>query len=800
LDSGVFVRSGDFSHFLPSENDWDRSYERNSLYLRKSKIVMFRPLDHRKCLRSFLLLNILLTAGLFLSGVDRATSVPPTFTRALVSTQTEGWWTHFSTADGLVSDSIITLDATDNGYLWIGTHQGITLFSPEGDWLTMTDADGLGNNLVFDITPDPVDTQRRWFATYDGGSLLDDGGSPLDKADDNWITFNKNDGLVERYIWAVAVDTDGNVWFGTNRIDDQGNETGYGVSVLDLNATPFVKSDDTWTTFTTANSNLSHNVIHDIVVDGQGVVWIATQSGLNAYSGGTWTAFYTPDGLPSNNVTALLVVDDLLWVASQGGVSVLAGGNTPHDKADDQWQTYTQTNSGLVDNDTSSLSIDGAGRLWIGTDQKSSSGEIGYGVSALDANGTPFDRNDDTWATFNTSNGLAHNAVRAVAAVGSSAAWFGTREGLSRLEYESSPFEGSDNHWTTFKADQRLAGNSVYDVAVASPETMWLGTEQGLSLLQHHATPHIKRDDRWTTFTMADGLAADGVRALAADGSGRVWIGTTAGLTVLDTNGTLADKGDDVSITYNRSSDLAHDQVNDMVIDSAGRAWIACGSYFGGGLHVLDVGSSLSSRSDDMWATFIPANSDLPNAYVTAVVLGSGYDVWLGTYGGAARLDWAGSPFDKSDDSWAVFTTSSSGLAYNTVRDIALDQAGNVWFGLAIEGVSARSSSGSWVTFTRSDGLSNDAVHAVAVDCSGNPWLGTDGGGVSVLNYGSTLTDKSDDVWTTYRGGETLLSGNIRAIVVDDCERIWFGTFGGGASVYTTRTQIYLPVMMRDAQ
>jgi ligand-binding sensor domain-containing protein len=497
-------------------------------------------------------------------------------------------------------------------------------------------------------------------------------------------------------------------------------------------------------------------------------------------------------------VTALLVVGNLLWVATQGGVSVLDYGGTPHNKANDQWTTYTQYNSGLADNDTSSLAVDGAGRIWIGTDQKTSSGEAGYGVSVLDTNGTPFNLSDDTWTTFTTYSGLAHNAVRAVATVGSNAAWFGTKGGLSHLDYGSSPYNSSDNRWTTYTRSERLAGNSVYAVARAGPEATWLGTDQGLSLLQYNATPHIKRDDQWTTYTTADGLAADGVQALAVDDEGRVWIGTAAGLTVLDTRGTLSYKGDDISIIYDSSSGLAHDQVNDVVIDDAGRAWIGCGSYFGGGLNVLDVGNSLSYRGDDTWATFTPDNSGLPNSYVATVALGAGNDVWLGTHGGAARLNHAGSPFNKSDDTWTVFTTSNSGLAYNTVRDIAVDQDGNVWFGLAIEGVSVYSSGGSWITFTQSDGLAYNSVYAVAVDLAGNLWLGTDGG-VSVLDYRGTLTNKDDDVWTTY-GGETLLSGSIRAITIDERGQVWLGTFGGGASVYSTIRQLYLPVVMRNAQ
>lgn len=779
------------------ESHHKRGSQRRPKCLRLATAFVFA--GHRQRVK----LIALLAAGLSFvtTGLPAAAMRVSTLTPTPTSPQSGGPWTSFSIADGLAADSILALNVGKDDHLWVGTSQGMSIREPEGDWLTLTDADGLAGNIVMDIAPDPTDPQRRWFATYSGGSLLDDGGTPLDKADDAWVTFTESDGLVDNYLSTVAVDADSSAWFGTDKIDDQGNESGSGISVLDNNGTLFTKTDDIWITYTATTSGLSHNVIRDMTVDGVGVVWIATQSGLNAYSDGAWTTFYTSDGLSSNDVTALLSVDHLLWIGTKGGLGVLDCGATPHDKDDDQWVTFTQYSSGLIDNDISTLAVDGAGRIWIGTDQKSSGGEVGYGVSVLDASRTPFSSSDDTWATFDTYDGLTDNAVRVMAAVGSSAVWLGTKAGLSHLAYGSSPFSSSDDRWTTSTSSERLAGYSVYALAQTGPDAMWLGTDQGLSLLRYNATPHTKRNHRWTTYTTVDGLAADGTRALAVDDEGRVWIGTPAGLTVLDARGTPTYKEDDLSITYNSSSGLAHDQVNDIAIDSVGRAWIACGSYFGGGLHVLDIGYYLTYAGDDAWATFTPLNSNLPGPYVTAVALVADDDAWMGTHSGIAQLSYGGSPFDKSDDSWAVFTASNSGLADDTVRDIGVDQTENVWIGLATEGVSVYSHDEEWLAFTRSDGLENDLVEALAVDRAGNLWFGTGGGGASVLSYGGTLTDKSDDVWTVHQGGEELLSGNIEVITVDSWGQVWLGTFGGGASVYSTVEirRLYLPEILRNA-
>jgi ligand-binding sensor domain-containing protein len=136
------------------------------------------------------------------------------------------------------------------------------------------------------------------------------------------------------------------------------------------------------------------------------------------------------------------------------------------------------------------------------------------------------------------------------------------------------------------------------------------------------------------------------------------------------------------------------------------------------------------------------------------------------------------------------------------VRDIAVDPSGNVWFALATGGVSVYTAEGEWIPFTEADGLLLAAVNAVAVAQDGQLWFGTDGEGISVLNYGATIQDKSDDVWTNYLPGAPLLSGYIQTLTVDRWGQIWVGTFGGGLSIYSTVVfhHGYLPLLYTPDQ
>lgn len=690
-----------------------------------------------------------------------------------------GPWSSFSPAEGLASDSILSLALDPSGVLWVGTNAGLSLLSPQGEWLSLNDSDGLAGNIVTDIAIDPQNPQQIWLATDNGATLLTVGANVLDQSQYRWTSFFRTDGLAARDLSTVTIGPDGRVWFGTNFVDVDGVETGAGLSVLDYNGTPAVKSDDLWTTYSTVTSKLSHNVVRDIAIDPEGTVWVATQSGLNVLKDDLWTVFYTTHGLPSNDLTRLLWARDLLWIGSENGLAVLDWGGT-HNRSDDRIERFQYSNSGIIDDNISALAIDSAGYLWVGTNTLTIDGEDGDGVSAFNFNGTPFDRGDDRWYVYGAPHGLASGSIRTLIPGEGATVWFGTRYGLSLLDYGESPFSHDDDTWENYYRHWGLVGNSVSALLPFDGTSMWVGSSAGLSLFRHGGTVHTKTDDAW------DYIFSANVTALASDSQGRLWIGTTSGLTIWDHNGSPDDYWDDLIVDYYGTSPLLDDQINDIVIDDQDRAWIASGNFFNGGLQIFDPGPLLRWRSDDLWMTFTSQNSALPGPAAQAVAWQGEDAVWVGTHGGVALLNYADTPFDYQDDVWQIFNTQNTALRYNGVQDIFVEENGTVWLAHTIEGVSASTPAGTWQTFTHADGLTYDAVYAITQDRQGRIWFGTDGGGVGVLDYGGTLADKSDDRWLTYRGGETLLSGHIRALATDMWGQMWVGSFGGGVDVHST--------------
>jgi ligand-binding sensor domain-containing protein len=316
-----------------------------------------------------------------------------------------------------------------------------------GTWETYTTSEGLVSNYIISMA---VEGDNMWFGTNDGVSVFDG---------DSWTTYGTSDGLARRRVEAIAIDEGGNKWFGTRG----------GVSMLDDGGTPHNKSDDTWVTYDTSNSGLAHNQVNAVAVDNEGNIWFGTEwSGVSEFDGSTrWETHDTSDGLPSDHISAIAVATNSgnVWIGTfdnfspSGGVSEFDG---------EHWTTYTSS-SGLASNYIRSIAIGGGDVKWFGgcadgymevcdivncvyaavsrLDGSAwtvwiaeSSPLVGSKVNAvaIDWRGHKWFGTDVglvefdgvNWTIYDTSNsGLVHNHVSAIATDNEWNIWFGTSGG-----------------------------------------------------------------------------------------------------------------------------------------------------------------------------------------------------------------------------------------------------------------------------------------------------------------------------------------------------------------------------------
>ena len=81
-----------------------------------------------------------------------------------------------------------------------------------------------------------------------------------------------------------------------------------------------------------------------------------------------------------------------------------------------------------------------------------------------------------------------------------------------------------------------------------------------------------------------------------------------------------------------------------------------------------------TSSSIEVWNTYCNAN------FVSSLAAESGH-LWVGTQAGVLMIA-------PSDQTYMQYTSANSGVAYNYVRCVAVDKAGNKWFGTLGGGVS----------------------------------------------------------------------------------------------------------------
>lgn len=275
-----------------------------------------------------------------------------------------------------------------------------------------------------------------------------------------WTKYTAyNSGLGANDIYAIAIDNQGNKWFGTP----------LGVTRYD---------GTNWTKISAA-SGLAGNYTTCISVDKNGRIWVGSTNGLSMYDGVAWSKFTTADGLADNEISSIAVKSDgSVWIGTWRGISEYNGTGFTNftdkqqitalafDKSDNLWigadnslsefngTTYQNFSCNdpavILGSKINAISVDNQGFLWVGTD---------LGVSFY--NGT-------SWKTYTYDpNGLGDNMVHCIGIDQNGQKWFGTNNGLSK-------FDGQK--WTTYNSMDGLSGNMVLSMAFEGTNNAWFGT------------------------------------------------------------------------------------------------------------------------------------------------------------------------------------------------------------------------------------------------------------------------------------------------------------------------------------
>ena len=301
-------------------------------------------------------------------------------------------WESFSKTNyPLPSDSLKSLQLSDDNILWIGSDSGLTGFDGS-TWITYNslNADSLADNRINDIL---YTTPTLLLGTQSGISK----GEIITPDNIIWLSPIKsnNSDLINDTVYVVNNDSAGNIWIGTE------------------NGISFLSKNDEWDLYTPPTNkpiisvNKQPTSWQHFGTEGAGVERLQ-HNGVDAITSAT--PLRKPYNLISDTIQAVLVeTNGDRWYGTPNGA-------TYHTGTDALVYTWYNTDSGLVHNNVQTIAQDSNGAIWFGTSQ---------GVSKRNIDGK--------WTNFTEDSGLISNDVRDITIDLDGTVWFATSGGLSKL-------------------------------------------------------------------------------------------------------------------------------------------------------------------------------------------------------------------------------------------------------------------------------------------------------------------------------------------------------------------------------
>lgn len=531
---------------------------------------------------------------------------------------------------------------------------------------------------------------------------------------------------------------------------------------------------------------LPSNSVYDVVQDGHGDLWFATEGGVGRFDGRQWQHFWIGQGLTES--WAWELEEDAagnMWVGTKGGGVARFDGESFAPVAIEDWFSAAYVEG---------IQADRHGRIWFAS--------RGEGATVLDADSL-VSYADET-GPYRYSADVVEDAQGLI--------WVAHVRGLSR-------WDGVE--WVHFGAEHGIE-EGVNSICVRSDGALWLATTGGVLRFDgQRAIPLADRPDApsraLSVFEDRDGLLWIGgwglwrfdgkqlvhatelggpewlldtpVSSISQDDEGSLWFGTGFGG---NGRGALRYAPGDL-VTFTSKDGLPSDNINHVVTDSAD-VWVSSG----GGL----------SRLRDQQVLTWSHQQGLPDSVVTAIAWDRHDDAWIATHrGGLVRFDgqrihypdpsimseafrthshldragrlwlaeFSGGLFRLDESGWQSFGPED-GLGNPRVRDVLEDNQGRVWVATWDTGVRRLIDNDRFeAAFGLQDGLGDNDVTSLLEDNEGALWFGTHAGGVSRWDGQSFST-------LTTRDG--LPSNWVDSILQASDGSFWFGTWGGGVAHY----------------
>ncbi|WP_158795541.1 two-component regulator propeller domain-containing protein [Pedobacter sp. L105] len=559
------------------------------------------------------------------------------------------YFKQYQTEDGLAHNTVISMIQDRNGFMWIGTKEGLNRF----DGYTFksfkdhhTRFGSIGNNVIASLCED--NNGMIWVGTNHGMFRFD----PYSE------TFTPLS-IAPSFISNILVDKKGRLWFLSNS-----NLMSYDPAKHRLtdhhvlgSCIAFDPAMNLW--LGTADGYIKRyapaekeiNIVGDVHSTSREIsklLWISSNQALI----GTVKQGLKSYDLQTGQVRSLLMrnkdhteiyVRDIIpydphtyWIASESGIYT-------YNQQTDQLENIRKRigdNYSLSDNAVYCLYQDHSGGLWAGT--------YFGGLNYLSRETVKFKK----YYPVNVSNSISGNAVREICAGQNGHIWIGTEDaGINQLDLKNDQF----SHYTSEGNSSSISYPNIHGL-LAVADKLYIGPfKHGLEVMDTKTGRVIRK---FSQVKAADGRASDFVMCIYLTSDNTLLIGTTgAGLFTIDQK----------KYTFKRVAQIpASSSVYALLEDHEGTIWT--GSLQNGVYYYNPKTGKKGNIRFNASTHGLPAEDEL----VQGIYEDKRHFIWVTTEGGGLiRLHPDRHSFDRM--------TTENGLPSNNLFRTLEDQSGNLW-------------------------------------------------------------------------------------------------------------------------
>lgn len=554
--------------------------------------------------------------------------------------------------DGLPVHEIFTIAQDSDGFMWLGTIDGLIRYDGYEMKVFHKGRDAaflLPDNQITDLVADGQN--GLWVGSYKGLIHLN--------------THNGTTRLIDlggsREVRCLLPFNDSILWVGTSEgLFKYNQKTGH------------------YVLYNEENSKLGSNIVRALYADSRGQLWVGTFNGLNRISpDGSFLHFnlkgsYKPE-LKNNLILDIKPFEDKndskLWIGTETGLVLFDVNSFVLD-------TYNQSNTAFSNEVVKCIFPLSDGRVYFGTD-------FGFHEFDLRSRNVQVATHDP----FNNFS-LANNVVWDIYQDQSGIVWLATANGISQIHSNLNMFRFTPVY---DRVGNQSVGNQVNDLYVDRKGTQWLATKKGVIELKTNGQKRVFLAEKQHPHA----LVLDNINTITGDHLGRIWIGSAGGINVWDGH-----KMHTITANFELGKGLRSNYISAFVTPSDGSFWVCT---WGGGMYrakgnfnkiediyfeyIGDFNTNIFAIEKQMWLFYEDQvftldlstqqiksieklRSYTEKSHVTALLATSNSDLWLGLNNQLIRYNIG----NESVDVFDIFPAEES-----TITNLIEDFNGDLW-------------------------------------------------------------------------------------------------------------------------